>query len=122
MPGYNNYANKFKKRGYYDKVLKFTNCCVYVNTPSTIEDTDFNETFKIQYQKDKEKLCNDLKKDFVDSCVFVVNKSDDLKNIPKDGKFTKDEKSKISENLIKIIKDADKSEENKEIKIPFFFC
>ena len=120
LPGYNNNANEFKKRGYYDEVLKFTNCCVYVNTPSTIEDTDFNETFKIQYWKNKVYLCNELKEDFVDSCVFVVNKSDDLKYIAKNSKFIKNEKSKISENLIKTIKDADNSEGNKEIKISFF--
>lgn len=120
MPGYNTDNNQFRIRGYYDKVLKFTNCCVYVNTPSTIDDASFNKTFKTQYQEDKEKLCNDLKKDFVNSCVFVVNKSETLKNNPKEGKYTKNEKLKISENLIKIVKDADNSEGNKEIKIPFF--
>ena len=117
LPGHNRNDNEFIKRQYYDKIMKYTNCCVYVNIPSSIDDKDSLNLFKNQFQNDKEKISKDLRSKIINSCVFVINKSDLL------SKNTKIDKTKIFEKMIQSIKEVDNIPEgnkNTEINIPFF--
>ena len=40
LPGLNVDSSRFNEKGYYNKVLKFTDCSVYINDLKTIKDED----------------------------------------------------------------------------------
>ena len=46
LPGTDRKENKFNEKEYYEKILKFSNCCVYVNKPETIKDKNSVERMK----------------------------------------------------------------------------
>ena len=80
LPGHNNSNNEFIKRGYYNKILRYTNCCIYVNIPSSIDDDDVQKVFEEQLKSDKDKIHKNIRNQIIDSSVFVINKSDTLDN------------------------------------------
>ena len=53
LPGIDRKNNAFHQNKYYDKILKFSNCCVYVNEPKTIDDEKSIFMMENQYIKDK---------------------------------------------------------------------
>ena len=78
LPGPDRENNTFNKKEYYQKILKFSNCCIYINEPKTIEDSNSVETMMVQYSMDKEKVFPTLRQNFIKTCLFLVNKSDTL--------------------------------------------
>ena len=111
LPGHNRENNNFVKN-YYDKILKYSNSCIYINEAKSIDDNDSVVRMKNQYNSDKGKLYGYLQSKFINSCLFLVNKSD---TIPK-----KDDREKIKNNLIKNIKEVEPNISNDKINISFF--
>ena len=76
LPGQDRKNNDFNKNEYYEKILKFSNCCIYVTEPKHIDDNN-NVTMMIkQYHMDKQKVFLNLRNTFIKSCIFLINKSD----------------------------------------------
>ena len=80
LPGTDREENEFNKKKYYEKILKFSNCCVYVNMPNTINDGNSVERMKNQYNEDKKKIQLFLRNSFIKTCIFIINKSDELED------------------------------------------
>ena len=111
LPGHNRENNTFVKN-YYDKILKYSNSCIYINEAKSIDDNDSVKRMKTQYNSDKGKLFGYLQSKFIYSCLFLVNKSD---TIPK-----KDDREKIKNSLIKNIKEVEPNISKDNINISFF--
>lgn len=76
LPGQDRKNNDFNKNEHYEKILKFSNCCIYVTEPKHIDDNN-NVTMMIkQYHMDKQKVFLNLRNTFIKSCIFLINKSD----------------------------------------------
>ena len=110
MPGPDRKNNTFNDQKYYEKILRFSNSCIYINSPSTINDVDNVNRMQDQYLADKNKVVMDLRKTFLKSCLFLINKSDSLSD-------NKD-KEKIIEALIKTIPEEKVSKN--DVNITFF--
>ena len=80
LPGLDRDENYFKKE-YYQKVLRFTNSCIYINEPRSIDDSNSLENMKKQYSTDKGKVLPNLRAEFIKTCLFLINKSDSITNI-----------------------------------------
>ena len=65
--------NTFNENEYYKKILRFSNRCIYVNEPKTIDDEDSVKYMIDQYLKDKHKLFLNLRPFFIYTCVFLIN-------------------------------------------------
>ena len=113
LPGNNRKDNNFNKKEYYKKILKFSNCCIYINEPKSIEDGSSIEKMITQYSDDKLKIFPNLRMQFIKTCIFLVNKSDYLIN-------DKNEKNKITKILIDNIKKMEQSVRDNELNISFF--
>lgn len=111
LPGHNRENNNFNKN-FYDKILKYSNSCIYINEPKSIDDENSVERMKNQYKTDKSKIFGYLKSKFINTCLFLVNKSD---SIPK-----KEDREKIKNSLIKNIKEIEPNISNNTINISFF--
>jgi len=112
LPGPDRENNVFNQKQYYKKILRFTNCCVYINEPKTIDDENSVVMITKQYQKDKEKIFPKLRINFIKTCLFLINKSDDISNDA--------EKEKLRDNIIKNIKTVEKDANINNINISFF--
>lgn len=78
LPGFDREENEFNKKKYYHKILKFSNSCIYINTASKIRAAEsFNRMYE-QYNDDKNNIFILLKPKFIDTCLFLINKSDEL--------------------------------------------
>jgi len=116
LPGKDRKNNKFNKDEYYDKIIQFSNSCIYINEPKEFDDEDNIRRIQSQYIEDKLKLNHLLRPTFFNSCLFLINKSDSLSN-------NKEERIKEEEKLTKSIIDAISIVENmpeKKINISFF--
>jgi len=114
LPGNNREINVFNKKGYYKKILKFSNICIYINDPKSLE-TRYNiEKISYQYQEDKDKVFPTLKQEFIKTCIFLVNKSDYINS--------EKEKEKIKNIFIENIKKIEPNlqENEKNINLSFF--
>ena len=76
LPGEDNKNNTFKEGEYDEKILAFSNCCIYVNDPNTYLDSISHENMINRYRSDKEKVFITLRNDFIKTCIFLINKSD----------------------------------------------
>ena len=112
LPGLDRKNNTFNENEYYKKILRFSNCCIYVNEPKTIDDEDSVKNMIDQYLKDKQKLFLNLRQFFINTCVFLINKSDMLVDINK----KKDIKNNILNKFLSIEENANKD----NINISFF--
>ena len=112
LPGHNRQNNTFNRNKYYEKILKFSNSCIYINEPKSIDDADSVSRMKMQYSSDKQKIYSNLQSKFIYSCLFLINKSD---TIPK-----KEDREKIKKSLIKTISNMEKSANLNDINISFF--
>ena len=112
LPGTDRENNEFNKKQYYKKILRFTNCCVYINEPKTIEDEKSVGMIKAQYQNDKQKIFPKLRMNFIKTCLFLINKSDIISN--------DEEKEKLKNNIIKNIGIVEKEININNINISFF--
>ena len=84
LPGLDIKNNQFNQKGFYYKILRFTNCCVYINTHNSLDDENNYENFKERYIEDKEKILRTLRDDFISTCVFLINKVDQFTSPQKD--------------------------------------
>ena len=112
LPGPDRENNEFNKKLYYKKILRFTNCCVYINEPKTIDDEKSVGMITNQYQSDKQKIFPKLRMNFIKTCLFLINKSDHISN--------EEEKEKLKNNIIKNIGTVEKGISINNINISFF--
>ena len=106
LPGTDNQDNEFIKYNYLDQIINISNCCVYVNQPKTVEDQNsVNNIFYRRYN------CYD-KSNYMDYCLFLINKSDYLDN--------EDDKEKIKILIYKHISKKEKELKLNDIKVSFF--
>ena len=71
LPGLDKKENKFNEK-YYQKILKFYNCCIYINEPKNIDDEFSKRNMEKQYLSDKEKVFPELKSGFIKTCLFLI--------------------------------------------------
>ena len=112
LPGPDRKKNTFNDKKYYLKILKFSNCCIYINEPKTIDDKDSVKRMLDQYTSDKSKVFGTLRKNFIKTCLFLINKSDTLQD--------DNEKKAIINSLLKTIKKEEKNLKENEMNISFF--
>ena len=113
LPGYDRKNNKFNENKYYERILKFSNCCIYINDPKSIDDQKSVDRMVMQYMSDKEKVFPILREEFIETCLFLINKSETLDNEEEDKKL-------IIEKIYKNVSMAEKDLKNKNLKIAFF--
>ena len=89
--------------------MKFSNCCIYINEPLSLEDEVSLNKIKLQYESDKQKLFPLLRPYFIQTCIFLINKIDEVKDYS--------EKIKIKENIFNNISSIEKGLK-KDIIIP----
>ena len=112
LPGPDRKNNTFNEKEYYKKILKFSNCCIYLNEPKTIDDTNSVKRMTAQYLNDKEKVFPTLRQKFIKTCLFLVNKSDTLE--------TEDDKVNIANNIYKNMLSVEKDIKKQDLNIAFF--
>lgn len=114
LPGNNRENNIFNKKEYYKKILKFSNCCIYINDPKSLESQYNIEKISYQYNEDKNKVFPNLKTEFIKTCIFLVNKSDYINS--------KKDKEKIKNIFVGNIKKMESNVEENEnnINLSFF--
>ena len=98
LPGRDKESSDFNKKDYCKKILRFSNCCIYINEPKTIDDEKSFDSIKEQYTKDKMKIFPSFRANFMKSCIFLINKSDIIINEKDKDKI----KDKIFNNILKI--------------------
>lgn len=109
LPGPDRKNNTFNDKKYYQKILRFSNSCVYINEPKTINDEINVNRMREQYLSDKSKVCLNLRQNFIQSCLFLINKSDTIE---------KSDRQKIIDLLIKNIPENNINKD--KLKISFF--
>ena len=117
LPGLNRENNTFNEKEYYKSILKFSNCCIYVNDASSIDDEGSLDMITNQYRNDKQKLIPNLRPFFIKTCIFLINKIDLLND--------KSELIKIENDVFKnisLIEENLKKDDNmdKKVNISFF--
>ena len=114
LPGYDRKINVFNENQYYNNILKFSNSCIYINTAETISGDENFKRMSAQYNGDKNNIFSTLQPKFIDTCLFLINKSDQL---------TKEKDKQQAENNLKnnISKIEPLVENNKNrINVSFF--
>lgn len=117
LPGHDRKNNTFNQKKYYNQILQFSNSCIYINEPKTIDDEDSVIRIRNQYSGDKQKLHPSLRNKFINSCLFLLNKLDTLSNKKEQRK--KDEE-KIKKSIIEIISTVEQNITEENINISFF--
>jgi triphosphoribosyl-dephospho-CoA synthetase len=112
LPGHDRQNNTFNSNRYYEKILKFSNSCIYINEAKSIDDEDSVARLKVQYISDKQKLYSNLQPKFINSCLFLINKAD---YVPKE-----EDRTKIKKSLIRIISQVEPNASSNIINISFF--
>ena len=120
LPGHNRKENKFINRSGndfspYDKILRFTNSCIFLNQPNSIDDEDSVKRIQDEYTKNKDKLDIKLVNRSLDTCIFLVNKVDELSN-----ENNEQEKKQIREKIFSILKEVEKNIPDNWNNISFF--
>ena len=106
LPGTDSKNNTFLNLNYFEQIINISNCCVYVNQPNTVEDTNsINNIFSI---RDK----NNNISDYMNYCLFLINKSDILDS--------EEDKEKIKQQLFKNISMKENDITIDDINISFF--
>ena len=83
-----------------------------MNDPKTIDDKDSEKRLLDQYSSDKSKVFTTLRKNFIKTCLFLINKSDTLEN--------EEEKKEIVKSLFQTIKKEEIKLKEEEMNVPFF--
>ena len=112
LPGVDRKDNTFNKKKYYEKILKFSNCCVYINEPKTIDDENSLMMMQNQYISDKMKVSPKLRDNFIKTCLFLINKSDLLEE--------QEKRLQIRNNIINHISEIENQVRGEDIIISFF--
>jgi len=93
LPGLDRKENSFKDGKFHDRILKFSNVCIYINEPKSINDKNSVTNMIERFSEDKNKVFPNLRAKFINTCLFLINKSDTL--------YEDSDKEKIIQNLIK---------------------
>jgi len=93
LPGLDRKDNSFYDNKYYDKIIKFSNVCIYINEPESINDNNRVMKMKERFSEDKNKVFPNLRSKFIKTCLFLINKSDTL--------IEDSDREKTVQNLIK---------------------
>ena len=117
LPGHDRKNNKFNQEEFYDKILQFSNCCIYINEPKTVDDEDSVKRIQDQYTGDKQKLHHLLRPKFLSSCLFLINKSDSLSNKKEKRKI---DEEKLTNSIIDTISKVEENMSQNKINISFF--
>ena len=112
LPGVNRKKNIFNEKEYYKRILKFSNCCIYINEPSSIDDEDSVNMVIKQYSDDRNQLCLILRPSFIKTCIFLINKIDLIEN--------ESEKIRIKDNIFNKILLIEENLKKDQINISFF--
>jgi len=112
LPGMDRKNNKFIRNEYHKKILRFSNCIVYINEPKTVDDENSVNMMIKQYRDDKEKVFPLFRKDFIKTCLFLFNKIDTLD----DDK----EKIKLEKQIYNHISSVEKDITKENMNISFF--
>ena len=112
LPGVNRKKNIFNEKEYYKRILKFSNCCIYINEPSSIDDEDSVNMVIKQYSDDRNQLCLILRPYFIKTCIFLINKIDLIEN--------ESEKIRIKDNIFNKILLIEENLKKDQINISFF--
>jgi hypothetical protein len=85
LPGLYKKTNTFIQRNgnelsFYDKELLFTNYIIFVYEPDSNNDETNVVDMQTEYNRNKQKLDIKLQTKAIDTCIFVINKSDLLSN------------------------------------------
>ena len=110
LPAMDRKDNEFDK--YYGQILQFSNCCIYINDPMTINDENNVENMRKQYNEDIKKVHILQRHKFMKTCIFLINKSDGLND--------EKEKKKAKNNFLNIISNLEKNVKENDINISFF--
>ena len=86
---------------YYEKILCFTNICVFINKPENLDDNINVNKLQQQYCFNKRLLHPKIRDNFNESCLYIINHIDKL------DKDTSEEY--LKQKFISIIKDVDSS-------------
>ena len=106
LPGTDSKNNTFLNLKYFEQIINISNCCVYVNQPNTVEDTNsINNIFSIRHK-------NNNISDYMNYCLFLINKSDILDS--------EEDKEKIKQQLFKNISMKENDISIDDINISFF--
>ena len=108
LPGHDRKNNTFN---YYSKILKFSNCRIYINDPKTIDDEKSVARLLDQYTSDRDKISSSLRTKFNTTCLFLINKADTLES--------EMDRSKIKNNIYKNIKSVEKNISQDILNISF---
>ena len=111
LPGLDRKSNEFNNNKYYEKILKFSNICIYINEPKSINDKNSVNNMIEQYSNDKNKVFPNLRSNFSKTCLFLINKCDTLEE--------EEDKKKIINDVITNFPVDEKITEN-NINIAFF--
>lgn len=112
LPGPDRKNNTFNEKEYYKKILKFSNCCIYINEPKSIDDKASVGRMIEQYTSDKDKVFPILRPKFIHTCLVLINKSDTLE--------TEKDKQNIANNLYKNMLIVEKELKINDMNIAFF--
>ena len=117
LPGADKDENDFNKKGYNNNVLTFSNCCIYVNASSSVNDENSVKNIKYQYNLDRDKIFITLRSKFIKTCLFLMNKSDELGN---GDKGVEQEKEENNNSLYNIINDSEENLDINDLIICYF--
>ena len=114
LPGQDRENNNFIKDGHLKKIMRFINCCIYINEPKTIDDESSMDMITKQYWSNKQKIYPVLRENFINTCLFLINKIDEIEE--------EEEKKKLEDNIFKNISKVEKEKElkRKDVNISFF--
>ena len=106
LPGTDSKNNKFLNSNYFEQIINISNSCIYVNQPKTVEDK--NSIDNIFFKRPK---CYSIK-NFMNYCLFLINKSDTLDN--------ETDKEKIKQQILKQVAQKETDISLNDINISFF--
>ena len=112
LPGHNRENNEFNRKEYYTNILQFSNSCIYINDASSVDDEDSVLRIKQQYERDKSFISPLIRKNFIFSCLFLINKADKIPH--------EEERNKIKKSLYKTISEVEKDVSSNKINLSFF--
>ena len=110
LPGLNRKDGEEIDKKFYEQILEYCNSCIYINLPA-IKDGTNSDNIRNNYLKDKNNFSLNLRNEFLGSCLFLINRADEIQD--------DNEKIKIKNDLIKILLNVEKNVE-KNINVCFF--
>ena len=115
LPGQDRRNISLNEKKYYEKILSFSNCFIFVNDIQTIEDKNSLENLSYWYLRYKHKIFPTVNKNFIKNCIFLINKSDMVRS-----DFIGNIKQTFENILIKIISKIENNIQKNDINISFF--